>query len=200
MPSSYDEPALLTHCHAGDRTARERLVRRQLEPTRRYFARRVPCPADVDDLVQRTLMASVRALPRFRGTAAFSRFVRAIAAKELLYHWREDGRARRRLDTRTQPDTVCCQQPSALARISREDDLHGVRRVLDTLPEAPAQILRMRYWDDLDFTEISQQLGISPGLVRVRLHRARHQLRRALDAAIGDGAAAGPDLWPLEDL
>lgn len=198
MPSSYDESALLTRYQAGDRAVKEHLVRHQLEPTRRYFARRVPCSADVEDLVQRTLLASVRALPRFRGTAAFSRFVRAIAAKELLYHWREDGRARRRLDTGTQPDTICCQQPSALARISREDDLRDVRRVLDGLPQAPAQLLRMRYWEDLDFAEIGQQLGISAALVRVRLHRARHQLRRALDAAIGDGAAASPDLWPIE--
>jgi RNA polymerase sigma factor (sigma-70 family) len=200
MRSSYDESALLTHCHGGDRTAGTSLLRHQLEPTRRYFARRVACSADVEDLVQRTLLTSIDALPRFRGTVGFSRFVRAVAAKLLLRYWRDGGRAHRRLDTGTHLDGLRCAQPSALWLMSREDGLRSLRLVLEQLPEASAQLLRLRYWEDRDAAEIGQLLGLSQGLVRVRLHRARHQLRRALGEAMGDRAASGGDLWPIEDV
>jgi DNA-directed RNA polymerase specialized sigma24 family protein len=65
----------------GDMTAGHCLLRREIQPLRRYFSRRVPCRADAEDLAQRTLLASIDALPRFREDVELSRFVHAIASK-----------------------------------------------------------------------------------------------------------------------
>src|SRR5690606_33512888 len=113
-----------------------RLVRRQAAPVRRYFSRRVPCLADVEDLVQRTLMAAVEALPRYREEVSFSQFVRAIASKLLLRYRRDGARARGRLEADVQPDAVAKEQPSALRWMFDEDTGDRLRRAVGELPEA----------------------------------------------------------------
>jgi hypothetical protein len=48
------EAALLARWRTGDMTAGHCLLRREIQPLRRYFSRRVPCRADAEDLAQRT--------------------------------------------------------------------------------------------------------------------------------------------------
>jgi DNA-directed RNA polymerase specialized sigma24 family protein len=72
FPASIGEndSVLIAQWRTGVRAAHERLLGRQVEPLRRYLSRRVPCSADVDDLVQRTMLALLDALPRFREDVA----------------------------------------------------------------------------------------------------------------------------------
>ncbi|WP_062206663.1 RNA polymerase sigma factor [Streptomyces sp. NBRC 109706] len=45
------------------------------------------------------------------------------------------------------------------------------------------ELLRLAYWDDLPHRDIAVVLGISPGAVATRLHRARERLRPLLATA-----------------
>jgi RNA polymerase sigma-70 factor, ECF subfamily len=51
------------------------------------------------------------------------------------------------------------------------------RAMLDRLPAAEHELLRLHFADGLTAAEIGQQLGISDGAVRVRLHRALTRLK-----------------------
>jgi RNA polymerase sigma-70 factor (ECF subfamily) len=51
------------------------------------------------------------------------------------------------------------------------------------LGEQQREVLRLVAWDGLDVREAAQVLGCSQGAFRVRLHRARRNLARRLDAA-----------------
>jgi RNA polymerase sigma factor (sigma-70 family) len=179
LPHASDS-ALLARWRNGDRTAGLCLLRREVQPIRRYFARRVSCRADVEDLVQRTLLASVDALPRFRRDAELSRFVRAIASKLLLRYRRDGERARLRLDAEVRPDAMQAGQPSPLAWVCHADDLQRLRDAFRELPDGSARLLHLRYWEERDTSEIAQLLEVNPGAVRTRLHRARHEVKRAL--------------------
>ena len=165
---------------AGNRAAPERLLHVQVEPLRRYFSRRVSCCADADDLVQRTLLATLDALPRFREDVVFSGFVAAIARKLLLHYHRDELRARSRCDADACPDEVQCEQSSVLSRVVHEHEAQELRRVLGRISDESLRILQLRYWDEHDAEEIGRLLGLSRGAVRTRLHRARGELRRAL--------------------
>ena len=57
---------------------------------------------------------------------------------------------------------------------------HDVRRALASLPESQRAALILVDWLDMDTEEAARALGIKPGSVRVRLHRARSMLRDAL--------------------
>jgi RNA polymerase sigma-70 factor (ECF subfamily) len=71
----------------------------------------------------------------------------------------------------------------------REDDaLAGaavrltVEQALGTLAERDRRVLHLRYAEDLTQVEVARRLGLPEGTVKVRLHRARGRLRRALEA------------------
>lgn len=191
-----DEDALLTRWRLGSPEAGLLLLRRQVAPTRRYFSRKVPCAADVEDLVQRTLLTSLEALPRFRGDTTFSGFVHAVASKLLLRYRRDARRTRDRLDENVHPDAVAGSDPPATTCMSHEDTCDRLRRAFRELPDASARLLHQRYWDEQGTEEIGRMLGLSPGAVRARLRRARQEMKRALATK----ASSRSDVWPLVDI
>ncbi|WP_052350752.1 RNA polymerase sigma factor [Paenibacillus gorillae] len=79
-----------------------------------------------------------------------------------------DQARRKRLNSRVQliPDQV-------------EDDLSGVAvsQVIGLLPDELQDIFVMRYFSDMDSTQIGQQLGLSPATVRTHLRKARKLLQ-----------------------
>jgi RNA polymerase sigma-70 factor (ECF subfamily) len=70
---------------------------------------------------------------------------------------------------------------------SEDDALAGaaarltVERALGTLAERDRRVLHLRYAEDLTQVEVARRLGLPEGTVKVRLHRARGRLRRALE-------------------
>jgi RNA polymerase sigma-70 factor, ECF subfamily len=66
------------------------------------------------------------------------------------------------------------------------------------LSEADQEVLTVSAWYDLTALQAARVLGCSPGAYAVRLHRARHRLRRL----IGDdpaGAARPPSTQEFSD-
>jgi RNA polymerase sigma-70 factor (ECF subfamily) len=57
-----------------------------------------------------------------------------------------------------------------------------VEQALGTLAERDRRVLHLRYAEDLTQVEVARRLGLPEGTVKVRLHRARGRLRRALEA------------------
>jgi RNA polymerase sigma-70 factor (ECF subfamily) len=55
-----------------------------------------------------------------------------------------------------------------------------VEQALGTLADGDRRLLRLRYGEDLTQGEVARRLGVPEGTVKVRLHRARHRLRRLL--------------------
>ena len=73
-----------------------------------------------------------------------------------------------------------CQLP---AEDSHEDEVLGktdLARAIDDLSGLDRELVRGRFWDDLDYRQLSLRLDISEGAARVRLHRALGRLREAL--------------------
>ncbi|HEX8242254.1 MAG TPA: sigma-70 family RNA polymerase sigma factor, partial [Longimicrobium sp.] len=56
-----------------------------------------------------------------------------------------------------------------------------VRRGIDRLPDTYRTVILLRDIEELSTDEAAKALGITPGAVKVRLHRARQALRTLLD-------------------
>lgn len=65
------------------------------------------------------------------------------------------------------------------ARVLATVELADLQAALARLNERDRSLLAMRYQEDLTQAAIATRLGIAEGTVKVRLHRARHRLRRA---------------------
>jgi RNA polymerase sigma-70 factor, ECF subfamily len=73
------------------------------------------------------------------------------------------------------------QEHSAFASDGPDQLLLAMAR----LPRRHREVLQLALWDDLTHAQIAHVVGCSENAVAVRLHRARHELRRTYDAAVG---------------
>ena len=79
--------------------------------------------------------------------------------------------------------TEFLEENDLLAEDSHEDDVLGktdLARAIEGLSGLDRELLHGRFWDDLDYRQLSLRLDISEGAARVRLHRALGRLREAL--------------------
>ncbi|MFC9559422.1 RNA polymerase sigma factor [Agromyces sp. NPDC056965] len=68
------------------------------------------------------------------------------------------------------------------ADVDAGDAARDVRRAVASLALSDRELIWMAYWEDLSRTEMAEIVGISHASLRVRLLRARHRLKVALDA------------------
>jgi RNA polymerase sigma-70 factor (ECF subfamily) len=69
------------------------------------------------------------------------------------------------------------------AEESHEDEVLGhadMDRAMSRLSGVDREVIRGRYWEDLDYRELGRLLRVPEGTARVRLHRALARLREAL--------------------
>lgn len=187
-PDSSDS-GLLERLRGGDEAAFGELVRSNM-PTMLASARRIlRSEEEARDAVQEAFLQAFRGLDRFHGDAPLSAWLRRIAINaslmrlrsrrrrpevaidELLPRFYEDGH-------RVEPGDGW--PPSAVDAIERDETRTFVREQIERLPERYRTVLLLRDIEDLDTEETATMLGITPGAVRVRLHRARQALRALL--------------------
>jgi RNA polymerase sigma-70 factor (ECF subfamily) len=143
--------------------------------------------ADVEEIVQDTLLHAWRDRERFRQDASPLTWLRAIARHRLLEHRRKAGR-------RERADAVIRALERIDAALLPEDTLRtgelraAVWRALETIGPDYAELLVRRYLDDRSLEEIARELGESEKAVESRLHRAREAFRVAIQRGGDDEA------------
>lgn len=84
------------------------------------------------------------------------------------------------------------QVPAETADVAEQvAELLAVRAALATLSDADRELLTLVAWQGLRPPQAAQVVGCSTPAVRVRLHRARRRLVRAMSRAAGQEAAGG---------
>ena len=169
------DAALLEAWRAGDRTAGETLLARHFERLYLFFANKVE--TDLDDLIQRTMLACVRARDDIRDGAAFRAYLFSIARRELIAFFR--ARAKGGLvDTSVTAARDLGPSPSAIL-VNRAEQRH-LLEALRMLPLDLQIALELHYWEDLAITDLARVFDVPVGTAKSRLRRAREQLAAAL--------------------
>lgn len=132
-------------------------------------------PNEAEDIAQDALLRAWRRRSTLRDEGRRKEWLATIVRNEAF-----------RQHARVRPDPVAMLEPKegvederVVATVERAD-LHAALKRLD---ERDRQLLRLRYNEDLTQEAIARRLGIPIGTVKVRLHRVRHKLRRAMGAA-----------------
>jgi RNA polymerase sigma-70 factor (ECF subfamily) len=143
----------------------------------RYIAGSTGAPAaDVDDLVQETLLEAWKNRAQYNGDSSLGTWVLAIARNRVKMRLRSLGRrgeidrALRAMDREEISDAV----------LRDEETVAAVRRALEALPADQADALILRYYEGRSVRDIAASLGDSEKAVESRLHRAREALRELL--------------------
>jgi RNA polymerase sigma-70 factor (ECF subfamily) len=168
--------ALMLAGLAGDGAAHAALLRALLSPLRSFFRRRLGGrDDDVEDLVQDVLIAVHQRRATYDPDRPFGAWVYAIARYKLIDRYRRSGRTTALDDLPELADEFAFDEAS--------DARSDVARLLDTIPEKQAAVLRATRIDGLSTAEAAERLGIGESDVKVSAHRGL----KALAARVKDG-------------
>jgi RNA polymerase sigma factor (sigma-70 family) len=153
----------------GDPAAFAALVR-VARPQVEAVVRRILPRDEAEDVVQEALLRAYLGLSSLRDPERFTGWLCGIAL----------NLAKMRLRRRALERRVAAAGGGGSEAAVDVEVLDVVRRAVELLPPGQRDVVLMHYVDDLSCEEIARLLGTSPGAVRVRLHRARAQLRQEL--------------------
>ncbi len=132
-----------------------------------YYRRRV-APAQLEDLVQDTLLSIHRKLASYEPQRPFTPWLAAIARYRFIDHLRnfyrraEDELGDHDVEIESGEETI-------IARVSLE-------RLFEALPKAQSRAIELVRIDGLSITEASASTGQSESLVKVNIHRGLKRL------------------------
>ena len=125
---------------------------------------------EVEDLVQDVFLTAWRRLGDLRDPAAFGGWIAMIARNRATdFH-------RRTADFVELPDNL-----ASPGTASGEADANVALAAIRSLPDAYRETLILRLVEGLSGPEIAERTGLTPGSVRVNLHRGMKMLREKLD-------------------
>jgi RNA polymerase sigma-70 factor, ECF subfamily len=173
----------LERCRAGEPGAVEALVQTHQPAIYRLALSILDDPAEADEAAQETFLAALRALPTYRGDAAFNTWLYRIAVNVSLGR-RRKGRTWQRLKEALtaawRMGGEPAEQPEAAAM--RRETQAAVWRAVQALGEKHRLPVILRYYHGLSVSEIAAVLAVNEGTVHSRLSVARDRLRGALQS------------------
>lgn len=150
-------------------------------------------PQEAEDLAQAVFAKAAKALPTFRSEAQTSTWLHRIAVNAASDWLRSRAAHEAKLtlplpalsdgDTRaaaTGPEVD--SQPSPELELARKDTRDCIRGEIGKLSDAHRSVLMLSALGGLTDDEIAETLGISQGNAKVRLHRARQEFRKIIEA------------------
>jgi RNA polymerase sigma-70 factor, ECF subfamily len=161
----------------GDPAALEDLIAGSYRAAYTLALRLMGNPDDAAEATQEAFIRIVRGLRRFREVGAYPTWMFKIVSNVCL----TEMRRRSRRDVPVEIDTM--EDPSPM---DAEDEAIGkifwgeLEASVRGLPEVYRTVVVLRDIYGLSGEETGEVLGISPGAVKVRLHRARRRLRDEL--------------------
>jgi RNA polymerase sigma-70 factor (ECF subfamily) len=190
---------LVRRAQRGELHAFEALTNRYEDRVYALALRMLRHEQDAEDVTQQTFLSGIENLRGFRGDASFATWLLRIAAHAAL----KVIRKRKGLDTvsleeatELGDDSESIPHPEYVADWRQSPERlvhqHEIRRLLDEalakLDEKHRLVFLLRDVEGLSIKETAEALGLSEANTKVRLLRARLQLREELTRTLGDPA------------
>jgi RNA polymerase sigma-70 factor (ECF subfamily) len=187
---SIDDFALLQRLHSRDQRAYADLMLKYGGRMLAVAQRLLRNEQDAQDAVQDAFLSAFRSLDQFTGQSQLGTWLHRIVVNAALMKIR----SRKRRDECSIEEMLPAFEHDGHRRnprpawrdagdeiLERREVRLFVRKKIDQLPEDYRTVLMLRDIEELDTDETANVLGISPGAVKTRLHRARMALRELLD-------------------
>lgn len=142
---------------------------------------------DAEDLAQEVLVKAYFALRKYERRSRFSTWLYRIKVNHCLNHRRSQKRHAGdvSIDDAPADAAALAVAPDAEAVIDRAADAARVRAAVACLSDTLRVPLVMRELDEMSYEEIAAALGLSLSAVKMRILRARQELRAVLGGAHG---------------
>jgi len=188
---------LVRRAKAGELDAFETLTNRHEQRVYSLALRMLRHEQDAEDVTQQTFLSAVEHLAGFRGEASFSTWLLRIASHAALKVIRkrkglntvsleEATEVSEGVDSIPHPEFIADWRQSPEELVQRNETRRLLDEALARLDEKHRLVFLLRDVEGLSVKETAEALDLSEANVKVRLLRARLQLRELLTRALGD--------------
>jgi RNA polymerase sigma-70 factor (ECF subfamily) len=179
------EAALLERHRQGDSEAFAELYREFESMVYNLALRMSGNPADAEDIAQETFIRTYRHLKKFKGKSSLKTWVFRIALNCSNSRLKRRGRRQAHHVDDGEPEL---ERAVASGRSPEEKALamdlsETVRAGLAGLPTHYREAVLLRDFQDLNYSEIAEVLGVQIGTVRSRIARGRELLRQRMEVS-----------------
>lgn len=178
MPT--DETVTVRSAQGGDLDACERLARTYQRAAYLFALHLTGNPDDALDLAQEAMLRFFRTLGRFDADRPIRPWLLRIV-RNLVRDRARRQRVRRLVPLQPDPEVLVADppdpSPSPEERASKTELQRLLWRAVRRLPQRFREIVSLRDYMGLSYSEIAMALNIPTGTVMSRLHRARTMLR-----------------------
>jgi len=165
------DDALMLDFQRGSREGFEEIFERYRQPLYSFFRRRLSTSERAEDLTQEVFVAVIRGTSRYEPRARVRTYLYGIAVNLLAAEHRRQKTAEIR---EVEPGLASNESP---------DSSIWIREALGKLEQTEREILMLREYEQLSYSEIADVLRLPVNTVRSRLFRSRLALRQYLEPA-----------------
>jgi RNA polymerase sigma-70 factor (ECF subfamily) len=174
--ATFEDSTLIALALAGQNECFAALIDRHVAPVRKRIASVVRNAADVDDVLQETLLKAWRRLSTFRSESSFRTWLTRVAINEALQSYRREQR-RPLCQALGDLDAVDSHGESTHQSLVRVEVTKAVRSAIVRLRTRDKNVLILRDLQQFSERETAQFLRSTIPAVKARLFRARLTLR-----------------------
>jgi RNA polymerase sigma-70 factor (ECF subfamily) len=182
------EAELIARIVAGEKELFHELIRPYERMVYLTVLSIVKSEADAEDGAQEAVINAYRHLSAFRAEAKFSTWLTTIAINEGRKRLRKaKGAAESSIEEQVEekqgdytPAPLTDWREVPLQALERQELREALRRAVVSLPDNYRQVFTLRDLEELNTEETAEALGLTSGVVKVRLHRARILLQKQL--------------------
>ena len=173
---------LIERTLGGETDAFNVLVRRWERQIYGLTLRMLGRDEEARDATQETFLSAYRNLSKFRGEAKFSSWIYRIALNICNTRLRSRSRTTISLDEQREVSgfELAADTDDLGTGIQQEQITRHVRRALQGLPSEMRQVIIMKEYEGLKFSEIAEVLGIPISTVKTRMYTGLSELRKRL--------------------
>ena len=175
-----EEQSLVMHAQRGDQDAFAQLVETYQTPVYNLAYRMLGNANDAEDAAQETFLRAYSQLKTFHADQKFATWVLSIAAHHCIDRLRRRKFLWLSLQDDALDESLASDVPEPDDEVLRHENAQEIAAALELLLPAYRLVIVLKYWHEQSVEEIARTTGDSVGAVKVKLHRARQMLARAL--------------------
>jgi RNA polymerase sigma-70 factor, ECF subfamily len=185
---SANETELIRRIVAGEKELFHELIRPYERMVYLTVLSIVKNEVDAEDAAQEAIINAYRHLDSFRAESKFSTWLTMIAINEGRKRLRKaKGAVEDSLEEMAEdkegdytPAALTDWREIPLEALERKELREALRKAVASLPDIYRDVFTLRDLDELNTEETAEALGLTAGVVKVRLHRARILLQKRL--------------------
>ncbi|MFH0749430.1 MAG: RNA polymerase sigma factor [Candidatus Gottesmanbacteria bacterium] len=172
---TQSDSQLVIQIQQGDIRSFEVFVKRYQRRVWGFVGKRINDSALVEEVVQDTLFSFYRTIDRVDTSKSISTYLFAIARHKLIDRLRKEKKVLRLADEDSLED-----DERLYDLVTKDEQKTRVGSAIQKLPVLHRRVIRLFYFNELSYEEISRTLKIPINTVRTLLRRAKEKLKQIL--------------------